>query len=193
MDFFNEMLNLIYLAKQLKDIGMFHLIEDYQDYSLADDGELYYDIFYETAYQVVYGDLFDDTRPNYYESREFEIIVYRDTVISDYYRLAGEYARKNNQNDDTNPYIKAAEKEVNSNLNFSYNIDWLLKVYTDPKRVHRSRLALFLYTYDYIDLMGVAIGMVRIYKFFKDKCEELRTILGEITEQQDVQKEAIAA
>lgn len=64
------------------------------------------------------------------------------------------------------------------NFNFSYSLDWVLKGYTKPVRDYQSRFALIVYEYDYVDICGVAIGLLRMYQFFRDGVERLQKACG---------------
>ena len=50
-------------------------------------------------------------------------------------------------------------------------------VHTEPKRPFHSRLGLFLYQEDYIDIGWLAYGLVELYEWFSDACTRLRDIL----------------
>ena len=60
-----------------------------------------------------------------------------------------------------------------------------LRGYAKPKREYQSRLVLIAYIDEYVDVYGVAIGLLRIYRFFQEKVQELNEKLAE--------KEAVAA
>ncbi len=169
---FDEIFNMVYIAKKLFDIGRYDLVtQNFYDV-------LCYDSYYENMYSLI-PELFVYYRSSYSERRGMEIHVLSDPVIVDFYTLAGEYGRKHKIADGVNPYIKEAEQEVRRQLNFSYCLDWLLKGYTNPKRPFHSRLALFIYQDDWVDLGCIAYGLIEIYEWFSDACVRLKEILCE--------------
>ena len=70
-------------------------------------------------------------------------------------------------------------------FDFSYSLDWVLKGHTEPKRPYQSRFALFIDEYEYVDICGVAIGLLQMYKFFRETVQELKELLS--------RKEGVAA
>jgi hypothetical protein len=104
----------------------------------------------------------------------FELHVLSDSVIVDFYKLAGEYGRRRGISDENNLYIKEAEAQVHIHLNFSYCLDWVIKGYTEPKRPFHSRIALLISLEDYVDLGCLVYELIEIYKWYEDKCNELR-------------------
>ncbi|MCM1194219.1 MAG: hypothetical protein NC548_58765 [Lachnospiraceae bacterium] len=169
---FEEIFNTIYIAKKLYDIGRYDLVtQNFYDMVCLD-------AYYENMYSLI-PELFAYYRSSYNEYRGMEIHVLSDPVIVDFYTLAGEYGRKHKIADEVNPYIKEAEQEVRRQLNFSYCLDWRLKGYTNPKRPFHSRLALFVYQDEWVDLGCLAYGLIEIYEWFSDACAHLKEILHE--------------
>ena len=70
-----------------------------------------------------------------------------------------------------------ARQEIGRRLNFSYCLDWRFMVHTEPKRPFHSRIGVFIYQDDYVDLGWLAYGLVEIYEWFSDACMQLRDIL----------------
>ena len=64
------------------------------------------------------------------------------------------------------------------NFNFSYSLTWALKGYAEPKRPYQSRFALFVDEYEYVDICGIAVGLLRIYQFFKESVPEMAELLS---------------
>lgn len=169
---FDEIFNTVYIAKKLFDMGRYDLVvQNFYDI-------LCYDAYYENMYSLI-PELFDYCRCSYSERRGVEIYVLSASVIVDFYILAGEYGRKQNIPDEENPYIKEAAEMVRRQLGFSYCLDWWLKGYTNPKRPFHSRLALFIYQDDWVDLGCIAYGLIEIYEWFSDACVRLKEILHE--------------
>ena len=65
-------------------------------------------------------------------------------------------------------------------LDFSYCVDWRLMGHTEPKRKHHSRLAVFIYQDDWVDLGCLAYALIEIYEWFSDACVNLREILNNV-------------
>ena len=123
--------------------------------------------------------IFEHHDCRYYERHYIELHILSDPVIVDFYILAGKYGKRNNIHDMDNPYINAAEWEVNNNLNFSYCLDWKLMGHTEPKRPFHSRIGLIISQEDYVDLDILASRLIEIYEWFADKCVELCNILDD--------------
>ena len=146
--------------------------------------DYYFDTQYEMALEIS-DRLFRYTDCLYSERRGICINVYSDPLVEEYFRLAGEYGEANGVSEEENPYFQMAENEMRKNFNFSYSLDWELRGYAKPKREYQSRLVLIAYIDEYVDVYGVAIGLLRIYRFFQEKVQELNEKLAE--------KEAVAA
>jgi len=175
---FEEFMNIVYLLKLLYEVDrqLFERTVDLECLKL-DAGEYYFDDFYETAYEIC-GSLFEYTRGDYYDRHGISITVFSDPLIEEYFRLAGEYGKANGIAEAENPFFQAANEEMRRNFNFSYSLDWILKGYAEPKRPHQSRFALLSYEDGYVDICGVAVGLLRIYQFFKETIQELKELLS---------------
>ena len=185
---FAEIFNTIYIAKKLYDMDKYDLVErNFYDVPCLD-------AYYESMYALI-PDLFEYCYGRYSERRGFELVVLSAPVIVDFYTLAGEYGRKHKVSDDANPYISEAEEQVRRWLDFSYCLDWKLEGHTEPKRPFHSRLALFLYQDDWVDVGCLAYGLIEIYEWFSDACVRLRDALhkNEPTVTQHPGEELIAA
>jgi hypothetical protein len=168
---FCELLNIVYIAKKLYDMGKYKLVTEGFSNSLD------YDLYFENMYGVI-ENLFEHHECRFYESKYLEFHVVSDPVIVDFYKLAGEYGRIHNISDDENPFIKEAEQQVHRWLNFSYCLDWILMGHTEPKRQYHSRIGLLISHEDYVDLACLAYGLIEIYKWFFDTCVELSRVLN---------------
>ena len=183
MDCLKYVIFLVYLVKQLNDIGKLELIESLLDSPIIYDKELDFDIYYDAVFTAI-DNIFEYSTRRYYENNCFELTVLSDKVMVDYYILAGEFGKQRGISDKENPYIIDAMREAERHFKFSYDLSWLIYGYTEPKRPFHSRLAIIIYDGGDIDMIGVAIGVAAMYKFFQDKCSELRGLLS---------KEAFAA
>lgn len=180
---FEEFINIVYLLKLLYEVDrqIFECTVDLEALKL-NAGEYYFDDFYETAYEIC-GSLFEYTRGDYYDRRGISITVFSDPLIEEYFRLAGEYGKAKGIAEAENPYFAQADEEMRRNFNFSYSMDWILKGYAEPKRPYQSRFALLIYEDGYVDICGVAVGLLRMYRFFKENVQELTELLNGKEEQ----------
>lgn len=184
MDYFGTVINLLYLTKLLLDIGKQEIVDSFINSVIACDGEIDYDTYYEAGLNSS-DEVFELTKRYYNEDKCVSAVIMCDAVITDFYKLAGEYGKQHGIQSADNPYIRAAEQAANRRFSFSYNLYWQLKGCETPKYTNQSKLVLVTYEDDYPDVVGVAIGVAAMYQFFSDKCEELRKLL--------VTEEAIAA
>ena len=170
IDGFDEILNTVYIAKRLYDMGKYEVAAG----SFYDVLEC--DVYYENMYCLI-EDMFAYHDCRYYERYGIEVHVLSDPVVVDFYTLAGEYGRLHKIPDADNPYIKEAGQEAGRLFGFSYSIDWKLMVHTEAKRPYHSRIGIFLYTDDWIDPGYLAYGLVEMYGWFSDACTRLRDVL----------------
>ena len=173
VDGFDELFNIVYIAKKLFDMRKYELVKS----SFSDLLDL--DMYYENMYSLI-PNLFEHHDCNYYENRGVELHILSDPVIVDFYVLAGKYGKRNNISDADNPYIKAAEEETRDNLNISHELDWMLMGHTEPKRPFHSRLGLFIsYECGCLDLGVLADRLIDLYEWFANQCVELSNILDD--------------
>ena len=176
---FEEFMNIIYLLKLLYEVepDIFRETVNLGDLHFASDDGYYYDSIYETALEIA-DSLFAYVRNEYYDRRGINITVFSDPLIEEYFRLAGEYGKANGMAEAENPFFQAAKEEMRRNFNFSYSLTWALKGYAEPKRPYQSRFALFVDEYEYVDICGIAVGLLRIYQFFKESVPEMAELLS---------------
>ena len=173
VDGFNEIFNVIYIAKKLHDMGKYELVTE----SFFDVVE--YDYYYENMYGLI-GNIFEHRYSQYSEYRGFDLHILSDKVIVDFFILAGKYGKRNNIPDEDNHYIKAAHEEVNENLNISHELEWKLMGHTEPRRPFHSRLGLFIsYECGCLDIGVLAHRLIEIYEWFADMCVELSNLLDD--------------
>jgi len=173
VDGFNELFNVVYIAKKLHEMGKYELVKS----SFFEYLDL--DAYFENMYSLI-PNLFEYCDCYYYEYRGIDLHVVSDPVIVDFYILAGKYGKQNNIPDENNPYIKAAQKQTRDYLNISHELDWMLMGHTEPMRPFHSRLGLFIsYECGCLDPGVLAYRLIELYKWFSDKCAELSNILLE--------------
>jgi len=171
IDGFIEIFNMVYIAKKLHEVGKGEIVSE------KFGGTLSYDAYYENTY-VLMDELFEYHSCHYHEYKNLELHVVSDPVIERFYVLAGEYGRQNNICDDENLYIKNARDEVRRWLDFSYCLGWTIAGHTKPKRKLHSRLGLFIYHDDHVDLGCLAYGLIEIFCWFEEQCEVLQDVLS---------------
>ena len=170
IDGFDEILNTLYIAKRLYGLGRYDVVE--KNFSDAVD----FDVYYENMYGLI-ENIFEDYDRWYYERHGMELHVLSGPVIVDFCVLAGRYGEVHKIPEEKNPYIQRAKQELGRWLDFSYCLDWGFAVQTKPKRPFHSRIGVFIYQDDYVDLGWLAYGLVEIYEWFSDACMQLRDIL----------------
>lgn len=168
---FDEIFNTVYIAKRLYDMGKYWLVKD----SFYD--EIGFDTYYESMLYLI-DNLFEHHCCRYSDRNCYELHVMSDPVIEEFYKSAGEYGKRNNIPDEKNYYINEAEQQVRIQLDFSYCVDWKLMGHTEPKRKYHSRLAVFIYQDDWVDLGCLAYALIEIYEWFSDACTNLRELLN---------------
>lgn len=167
---FDEIFNTVYIAKKLYDMGKYDLVEECF-FDAVD-----FDAYYEDMYLLM-GKLFGCYDSRYYERHNMEMHVMSDPVIADFYVLAGEYGEKHKIPEENNPYFSEAQQQVQDQLNFSYCVGWRLMGHTEPERSFHSRLAVFIYLDDWVDMGCLVYGLIEIYEWFSDACMRLRNLL----------------
>ena len=170
---FNEICNVIYIAKKLHETGKYRLVPE----SFFDT--LDYDFYFENMHGLI-SNIFGHYYSRYSECYGVELHILSDPVIVDFYVLAGIYGKRNDIPDKDNPYIKEAQEETDSSLDISHCLDWKLMGHTEPVRPFHSRLGLFIsYDCDCLELGVLAYRLIELYEWFEDKCAELKYILDE--------------
>ncbi len=164
IDGFNNIMTTVGLAKELYEMGRFEVVKTY----FLD--ELCYDSYFENMMTATYS-IFSNFDSNYSDENEIECMTFSDDVITEYYRLAGEYGRKHKIYHNDNQYVELANLQVKHFLNFSYSMDFKLLGYTkNNKASKKSKLLVFTYAYDFCEHDALAFALLKIYKWFKFMC-----------------------
>jgi hypothetical protein len=168
VDGFNEVIDLIYIAKKLYDMGKYDLVEK----SFFD--VLEYDTYYCGMYDLI-GNLFEHSTLKYYEHRNFELHVLSDPVIVDFYKLAGQYGKLSGIPEGENTYLQNATAEVDKQFNISHCMSWMLMGHTEPNRPFHSRIGIII-SHDCAccDIGIVGLRLINIYTWFDEQCDELK-------------------
>lgn len=180
---FDEILNTVCIAKKLYDLGKYDLVKN-SFYDVIESDTYYENMFYMLE------NLFESQYIQFSDRRAVELRVMSDPVFKDFYRLAGEYGKRNNIADENNSYIKEAEKVINENLNCTYLVECKMMWYTDPNRNRRTRLGVFIYQDDWVDFGGLVYALLEVYEWFFNKCDDLKKLLAA---EEFAEKEVISA
>jgi hypothetical protein len=171
---FNEIVDMVYVAKRLFDIGKYKLVQE----SFSD--VLDYDNYYCGMYELV-NNLFEYSTCNFYEQRNFELHVLSCPAMVDFYVLAGEYGKLHGIPDSENSYIINASDEVDRQLNISHCLDWKLMAHTKPARPFHSRIGIFIsHDCGCCDIGTVTHRLINIYEWYEDYCVALRTKISKL-------------
>ena len=169
---FGDILNQVCIAKELHENGWGALVQQVLDAPL--DSDNYYQSMYDLCSYV-----FDFYDSSYSEEEEREINVYSSLELVEFVSLAAAYRRKIGLSKKNNPYYEAAKREIHRHLGFSYYMDWLLVLQEKPRYPFHSRLVLLISHDDYVDIGGIALGLVYFNEWLREKNQELRAILEE--------------
>jgi hypothetical protein len=169
---FREVTEIIALAKELRDMGRYDIVENNFSDILSCDS------WSENMYGAITS-VFSGFSAGYDEGNETETFVFTDDVIGEYYRPAPEYGRRHNVPHDMNPFVTEAEREARRLLNFCGAADFKLLGYTrTEKAAKRSKLIVRICMCD-CDCHGrLAYGLVRLYGWFSDKVAESKKQTG---------------
>ncbi len=169
---FDEIAHTLMLAKLLYDIGRFDIVQSQFFNSLS-----YYSCLENMlgAIDSVFSWFYSD----YDSGNEIECMIFMDDLISDYFCYAWEYGRTHKVPQTQNPYVIEAENEARRLLSFTYNMEWRLLGYTKSKRAARkSKLVVRNYACEFYEHDHLALGLVQLYKWFADRCLEIKNQRG---------------
>ena len=165
---FHSIINNITMAKKLHDIGRYDVMGQLCD-------TLCWDNYYENMFGVI-GSVFSDFHCDYNDNDETELMTFGDDTISDYFVHAWEYGVLHKIHYSQNPLVTNARDEIQKHFFGSCGVDSKLCAYVRTKKsAQKSKLLVLLYN----DCGGcstheaVAIGLIRLYAWFKNKCAEL--------------------
>jgi hypothetical protein len=171
---FHSIINSLSLAKKLHDIGRHDVLAQF-------DELLCWDNYYSHVMDVT-SSIFSGFKNDYADDDETEYMEFEDDVISNYFIHAWKYGKYHNIHYSQNPYVTHAKDEAHNCLNTSCCIDWKLLAYIrTQKSAQKSKL---------IVCMGngcggccghenLSHGLIRLYTWFKNKCDELASSSSE--------------
>jgi hypothetical protein len=171
---FHSIVNSLSLAKKLYDIGRHDVLAQF-------DEVLCWDSYYSHVLEVT-SSMFTGFKSEYADDDETEYMEFEDDVISNYFIHAWRYGKYHNIHYSQNPYVTQAKDEAYNCLNTSCCIDWKLLAYIrTQKSAQKSKL---------IVCMGngcggccghenLAHGLIRLYTWFKDKCNDFEASSSE--------------
>ena len=172
--YFVNIAAILTLAKALYDIDRLDVIQE----GFSD--VLDYDDYYINVYGVI--SLIFSGFENNCDEYETEIMIFKDDVISDYFVHAWEYGKKHRLLNAQNPYVTDAQNEVIRWLKVSYCVSSELLAYTKSKRTaKRSKLLIRIDNCGCDAPEKVAYGLIQLYKWFKDKCDEFKAKKAEVS------------
>jgi hypothetical protein len=170
---FDAILSTLSLAKDLYDIDRFDIVQR-QFYN-----ELCWDGYYENIVGVI-SSIFSGFDCIYDEESGSELMFFEDDVISEYFILVWEYGKLHKLPYNQNPYVDQAQNEVRRWLNFSNCVSWKLLAYTRTKKTAKqSKLLVRIYNCNCNAQEGVAHGLIQIYAWFANKCDEFKALMVE--------------
>ena len=164
---FSEIISVLTLAKELHNIDRYDVVE-----------KQFFDILsWDTAFENMMSVIMSVCSGFYskYDDNGTEIMIFEDDVISRYFMLAWEYGKRNKIPYTENPFVQQAEQEARRWLYFSYSLEWKLLGYTKTRKAARkSKLIVYTCAYEFCEHDHLAYGLIRLYKWFSDKCGELK-------------------
>ena len=172
VDGYDEIMHMFTIAKKLYDMGRYDIVKSC--FSNVPDFDDYY-----FGMNCLVDSFFEYSTSKYYEYRNEELLVVSASEIVDFYVLAGEYGKINNIQDNANPYILDAQKEVSKSLTISHCMDWLLMGHTEPKRPFHSRIGIFIsHDCGCADIGVIAYRLIELYEWYQQNCVELKAKLA---------------
>lgn len=141
------------------------------------DTEIDGDYLYEITLNSI-GTIFEDTRNYYDEEKEFDVYVFFDPIITDYWRLCDEYEIRTGTPKEKNTYREEMFRAINNALSFpeySYGI----YSYEDTSRRNGCRLVLVLGLEFYCHYM-VPSALCEAYDAFEYHTQRLKKALAEL-------------
>ena len=167
---FSDIISIVTLAKELHDIDRRDIVENQFSDTLC------YDSWFENVFGVI-SSIFSDFYNDYDDGDEMEMMIFNDNVISGYFLNAWEFGQKTNTPYDKNPYLTEAEDEVRRRLSFCNSMGWKLLGYAKTKKAAKqSKLIVYVGMCDCDCHTHLAHSLIRLYKWFSDKCAEFAKI-----------------
>jgi len=173
---FREILSTIELAKELRNAGRFDIVKT-QFFDAVS-----YDVYFENIMGVissVFSEFYSSCDD---ENEEIELFIFSDNCISRYYEIAWEYGHNHNVRHDKNPYVIKAQNEVRRWMGTCHSTNWNLLGYTKTnKTAAQSKLIVYVAPCDCDNHEKLAYGLIRLYQFFKEECEEFGRKIVKLT------------
>ena len=165
---FDDIFSTLMLAKKLNDIGKGDIVKK----NFAD--ELCWDNHWENIMATMFS-LFPKFKMTC-DGYETEEMTFGGGPIAEYFAHARKQDRKRGQRHAKKPFIMQANEAVGRWLNFSHCLDWKLSGKTGSKKAaNASKLTIHVCTSCGCNALdGAAFGIVEIYKWFSEKCNEFK-------------------
>ncbi len=136
------------------------------------------DLFHEASNKVI-SEVFETYNYYWNEDKDVTTDIITDRIMDEFYLLAGEFGKRKGLSEENNPYFNKAEDEAGNWFGFSYALGWILSHKPKSTSRYKNKLVL-LYDSSYdCNIIGVAIGVAKMYRFFSRSCDELRSVLSE--------------
>ena len=169
---FDEVITIVKIAKRLHDLDRSDTVAECF-YNVLD-----YDNYWQNLYNLI-EEVFSGYYSTYDEDNDEERMIFTDDVISRYYVMAWKYGKQHRLPHERNPYVKAAEKEIQKHLRYCYSLSWRLCGYTKTETTaRRSKLIIYSCTCDSCGLDHLAYSLLMIYSWFRKQCAELANNTG---------------
>ncbi len=162
----------LYILKDLYDHNdKSPVLDMYKDTKI--DGDYMYEIALNSM-----GTIFEDTRNYYDEEKEYDVYVFFDPIITDYWRLCVEYERRTGTPKEESSYRKEMLGAINSALSFP-DYSYGTYSYEDTSRRNGCRLVLVLGP-EFCCHYMVPGALCEAYDAFDYHTQRLRKALAEL-------------
>lgn len=133
------------------------------------------DYFYEMAMEAI-GYVFEDTRLYYDEEKEIEVNVFFDPIITEFFRLCGQYEAENGIEPENNRFRQSLHRAIDIGFRFS-SYSYNYHVYTDTSKKNGCRIVL-LFDCEFINHYEAVVGLLEVYDAFVEQILRLKEELG---------------
>ena len=167
-----DIINSVILAKELYDAGRYDIVQSGFFDILSQDAA------FENQLGAITS-IFSGCCNNYDDDNDCEVMIFTDDCISRYFEIAREYGRSHNVHHNNNPLVIEAQGEARRWLTYCHSMDHKLLGYTRTGMAARqSKLVVYLAFCVCDNYNSLARGLIRLYCFFRDKCNEFEKQMG---------------
>ena len=163
---FDMIMDTLTLAKELHEIDRYDIVQTQFSNALC------YDTFYDNILGTI-DSIFSICHNDYSDEDEYEIMVFEDEAISEYYRIAWEHGKLHKLHHEDNPYVIEARRELSRWLGYCYSVGWKILEYTKTKKTAmQSKLVIYSAPCECCGLDRLAYSLIQVQQFFAGKCAE---------------------